>query len=64
MRKSVFEFILQLDANEVQIAFSKENNELFELIFSSLRDEDAQISKIGLQIIYHLMSKMSGEKET
>ena len=64
VRKSVFEFLLMLDANEVSIAFTKENPELFELIFNSLRDEDSSISKIGLSMIYHLMQKMLTEKET
>ena len=51
VRKSVYEFLLQLDANEVSIAFSKENIELIDLVFNSLRDEDPQIQRVGLQIV-------------
>ena len=40
IRKSVFEFLLQLDANEVSIAFSKDNVEVLDMVFNSLRDDD------------------------
>jgi len=64
VRKSVFEFILQLDANEVVVAFSKDNVELLDLVFNSLRDEDQAITRIGLQIVHHLISKTIGDAET
>ena len=41
MRKSVYEFILQLDANEVTVAFSKDNLDLLDMVFNSLRDDDS-----------------------
>ena len=63
VRKSVYEFLLQLDANEVQVAFCKENIDLVDLVFSSLRDQDQQISRIGLQIVYHLLNKSVGDPD-
>lgn len=64
VRKSVFEFLLQLDANEVSVAFSKDNPELFDLVFTSLRDQDPAISRIGLQIISHLLQKTLSDSAT
>ena len=64
VRKSVFEFLLQLDSNEVVTAYTKENPELLDLVFNSLRDEDAHIARIGLQIVYHLLNKCIGDAET
>ena len=40
VRKSVYEFLLQLDSNEVCAAFNKDNLEVLDLVFNSLRDED------------------------
>jgi hypothetical protein len=48
VRKSVYEFILQLDANEVGVAFNKENLEVVDFVFNSLRDEDQSVARIGL----------------
>jgi len=48
VRKSVYEFILQFDANDVKVAFSKENPEVLEMVFNSLRDENTLIGKICL----------------
>lgn len=48
IRKSVYEFILQLDSNEVSVAFNKDNLEVLDLVFNSLRDEDVSIARIGL----------------
>ena len=64
VRKSVYEFILLMDANEVSVAFSKDNIEMLDLVFNSLRDEDASIARIGLQIVYHILNKAIGDKET
>ena len=64
MRKSVYEFLLQLDANEVSIAFNRENLEVVDLVFNSLRDEDQGVARIGLQIVYHLLNKTIGDTET
>lgn len=60
VRKSVFEFLLQLDANQVSVAFSNDYPEMMDMIFESLRDEDAAIGRMSLQIIYHLMNKTMG----
>lgn len=64
VRKSVYEFILLMDANEVSVAFSKDNMEMLDLVFNSLRDEDSSISRIGLQIVYHILNKSIGDKDT
>ena len=64
VRKSVYEFILQLDANEVSVAFSRDNLEMVDLVFNSLRDEDQSIARIGLQIVYHLLNKTIGDTST
>ena len=64
VRKSVYEFILQLDANEVSVAFNRENLEMLDLVFNSLRDEDQSIARIGLQIVYHLLNKTIGDTAT
>jgi hypothetical protein len=64
VRKSVYEFLLQLDANEVSIAFNRENLEVVDLVFNSLRDEDQGVARIGLQIVYHLLNKTIGDTET
>lgn len=64
VRKSVYEFILQLDAIEVSVAFNRENLEMVDLVFNSLRDEDQSIAKIGLQIVYHLLNKTIGDTAT
>ena len=64
VRKSVYEFILQLDANEVSVAFNRENLEMLDLVFNSLRDEDQIIARIGLQIVYHLLNKTIGDTAT
>jgi len=64
VRKSVYEFFLQLDANEVSVAFNRENLEVVDLVFNSLRDEDQGIARIGLQIVYHLLNKTIGDTET
>lgn len=61
VRKSVYEFLLQLDASEVSVAFSKENIDMLDLVFNSLRDEDASIGRIGLQIVYHILNKSIGD---
>ena len=60
----MYEFLLQLDANEVSEAFSKDNIELIDLVFNSLRDEDQQIQRVGLQIVQHIMQKSIGDAET
>jgi hypothetical protein len=64
VRKSVYEFILQLDANEVSVAFNRDNLEMVDLVFNSLRDEDQSIARIGLQIVYHLLNKTIGDTAT
>jgi hypothetical protein len=50
-----------MDANEVSVAFSKDNIEMLDLVFNSLRDEDSSISRIGLQIVYHILNKSIGD---
>jgi hypothetical protein len=55
---------LQLDANEVSVAFNRENLEMLDLVFNSLRDEDQSIARIGLQIVYHLLNKTIGDTAT
>jgi hypothetical protein len=64
VRKSVYEFILQLDANEVSVAFNRDNLDMVDLVFNSLRDEDQSIARIGLQIVYHLLNKTIGDTAT
>ncbi len=64
VRKSVYEFILMMDANEVSVAFSKDNIEMLDLVFNSLRDEDTSIARIGLQIVYHILNKSIGDQDT
>jgi hypothetical protein len=64
VRKSVYEFLLQLDSQEVSVAFTKDQPELLDLVFNSLRDHDASISRIGLQIVYHLLTKSVGDSDT
>jgi hypothetical protein len=64
VRKSVYEFILQLDANEVSVAYNRDNLEMVDLVFNSLRDEDQSIARIGLQIVYHLLNKTIGDTST
>ena len=64
VRKSVYEFLLQLDSSEVSVAFSKDNIEMLDLVFNSLRDEDVSIGRIGLQIVYHILNKSIGDQET
>ena len=52
LRKSVYEFFLQLDEKEIQIAFGTQNdNSLYELIFGALSDEDISIKKTALSIV-------------
>lgn len=53
-----------MDANEVSVAFSKDNIEMLDLVFNSLRDEDSSISRIGLQIVYHILNKSIGDQDT
>jgi len=60
----VYDFILQLDANEVSVAFNRENLEVLDLVFNSLRDEDQGVARTGLQIVYHIMNKTVGDTET
>ena len=64
VRKSVYEFLLLLDATEVSVAFQKDNVELLDLVFNSLRDQDPSIARIGLQIVYHLLNKTVSDTET
>jgi len=41
LRKSVFEFFLQLDEREILVAFSKDNaSELLDMVFGSLVDDE------------------------
>jgi histone acetyltransferase (RNA polymerase elongator complex component) len=63
VRKSVYEFLLQLDVQEVASAFSKENQELWDMVFSALRDADVNVARMGLQIVYHLLNKTVGDSE-
>ena len=52
LRKSVYEFFLQLDEKEIQIAFGTQNDStLYELIFGALSDEDISIKKTALMIV-------------
>jgi hypothetical protein len=46
------------------VAFNKENLEVVDFVFNSLRDEDQNIARIGLQIVYHLLNKTIGDTET
>ena len=46
------------------MAFNKENLEVVDFVFNSLRDEDQSIARIGLQIVYHLLNKTIGDTET
>jgi hypothetical protein len=46
------------------VAFNKENLEVVDFVFNSLRDEDQSIARIGLQIVYHLLNKTIGDTET
>lgn len=48
----------------MSVAFNKENIEVVELVFNSLRDEDQSVARIGLQIVYHLLNKTIGDTET
>ena len=46
------------------MAFNKENLEVVDFVFNSLRDEDQSIARIGLQVVYHLLNKTIGDTET
>jgi|LauGreDrversion4_2_1035121.scaffolds.fasta_scaffold42600_5 hypothetical protein len=59
----VYEFLLTLDSNEISVAFSKDNLALHDIVFNSLKDQDAVIARIGLQIVQHLMIKSAGDSD-
>ncbi len=48
----------------MSVAFNKENMEVVDMVFNSLRDDDQSVARIGLQIVYHLLNKTIGDTET
>ena len=56
VRKSVYEFFLQMEHAELMMAFSREgcHSELYNMVFQVLREDDLNIKKIALQIIINL----------
>ncbi|CDW82490.1 UNKNOWN [Stylonychia lemnae] len=68
VRKSVYEFFLQLDERELQAAFAmqdqKDQSLYMDAIFDGLKDEDTQIKKVSLQIIYQFLNKFNLDQST
>jgi hypothetical protein len=49
-----------LEDKDLTLAFTKKNDKLFDVVFSSLRDPEPSIKKTGLSVISKLLTKFSG----
>lgn len=61
IRRSIFDFLISLDISEIQTAYSVLRNDLLDIIFAALRDEESVIKKNGLQIISQILTKSNKE---
>ena len=62
IRRSVFDFFTQLEIDEIQTAYFILDKEFIEIIFNSIRDDDAAIRKTGLQVIHNCLTKPSSQE--